>query len=81
MAVLEIILTIILALLGIAVIVIVAMQEPKQQGLGAIDGSSQTFLKRQGGRTKEEQLNRYTIIGGIAIVVLSILMVILQKIG
>jgi protein translocase SecG subunit len=79
LAVLEIILTILIALLGIALIIVIVMQESGQQGLGSIDGSAQTFMKQQGTRTRAEKLRRYTIIGGISMVVLSTAMVVIQR--
>lgn len=60
MQILRIILTVILAIDCIALTVVVLMQEGKQQGLGAIAGSSDTYWGKNKGRSVEGNLVKAT---------------------
>ena len=58
---------------GLLIIVLVALQESKQQGLsGAIAGAADTFFGKNKGRTMEAQLSKFTKIAGIAFFVLAL---------
>ncbi|MBQ7005310.1 MAG: preprotein translocase subunit SecG [Clostridia bacterium] len=58
---------------GLLIIVLVALQESKQQGLsGAISGAADTFFGKNKGRTMEAQLSKFTKIAGIAFFVLAL---------
>lgn len=60
-------------IVGIIIIVLVALQESKQQGLsGAISGAADTFFGKNKGRTMEAQLSKFTKIAGIAFFVLAL---------
>ena len=50
---------------GLLIIVLVALQESKQQGLsGAISGAADTFFGKNKGRTQEAKLSKFTKIAG-----------------
>ena len=70
--VLEIILTVLLAIDSVALIVIVLLQESKSDGLSALSGSSETFLGQNKGRSIEGTLVKITRILAILFVVLAI---------
>nr|WP_162990819.1 preprotein translocase subunit SecG [Maliibacterium massiliense] len=82
LTVIEIIATVLLALISIALIVVVMMQDSASDGIGALGGStSDTFMNRSQTKSRQQRLVMYTRIGGIALVVLSIAMVLMQKFG
>ena len=81
MAVLEIVLTIVMLLISIALVIVISMQESAQQGAGTLYGGTSDLLSKNQSRSKEQKLVLYTKILGIALVVLSVGMVLLQKIG
>lgn len=56
MAVLKIILTVIFIIIGIALTVIILMQEGKSAGLGAIAGAADTYWGKNKGRSMEGRL-------------------------
>ena len=70
--VLEIILTVLLAIDSVALIVIVLLQESKSDGLSALSGSSETFWGQNKGRSIEGTLVKITRILAILFVVLAI---------
>ncbi len=58
---------------GVLIIVLVALQESKQQGLsGAISGAADTFFGKNKGRTKEAQLSKFTKIAGAVYFILAL---------
>lgn len=73
MSVLEYILGVVLILVSIGLIVLVLLQESKQQGLsGAIAGGSDTFFSKNKGRTREAQLEKLTKILSIVFIILTL---------
>ena len=73
---------ILLVLLSLGVIVLVLMQSGKGDGLsGLAGGSAETFFARNKSKTLEAKLSRLTYIGGGAIIVLSIALVLLGKLA
>ena len=60
MAGLEIILSVIFVVLGIAISAIVLMQEGKSAGLGAISGVAESYWGKNKGRTMEGNLEKFT---------------------
>lgn len=73
MSVLEYILGAVLILVSIGLIVLVLLQESKQQGLsGAIAGGSDTFFSKNKGRTREAQLEKLTKILSIVFIILTL---------
>ena len=77
----EIALTIIMLLVSIALVVVISMQESAQQGAGTLYGGTSDLLGKSQSKSREQKLISYTRIGGIALVVLSVAMVLLQKLG
>ena len=60
MTALKIILAVLFILAGLALTVIVLMQEGKQQGLGAISGAAETYWGKNKGRSMEGILVKVT---------------------
>lgn len=73
MAVLKMILMIVFAIDCIALVILVLMQEGKQQGLGSLGGMSTetTFWSQNKGRSMEGTLQRVTKILAILFIVLA----------
>lgn len=60
-------------IVGIIIVVLVALQESKQQGLsGAIGGAADTFFGKNKGRTMEAQLSKFTKIAGTVFFILAL---------
>ncbi len=73
MAVAEYILGAVLILLSIALIVLIMLQESKQQGLsGAIAGGADTFFGKNKARTMEAKLEKLTKIFSAVFIVLTL---------
>ena len=79
MAVLRIVLTVIYVILAVAAVVL--MQEGKSQGLGsALGGMSDSYWKKNKGRTMEGALEKFTRYGAIVFMLLTIAInVLLEK--
>ena len=77
MAVLETILSVILVVLGIAISVIILMQEGKSAGLGAISGAAESYWGRNKGRSMEGTLEKFTKWGCIIFLILALVINIL----
>ena len=73
----------VMVLLAILLTAMILMQTGKDQGLSSAisGGSSDTFFGRSGGSKKEKWLFRFTLIGSVLFVVLSIVLTILIKTG
>ena len=79
MTTLELILTIIQLISGLAVTVIVLMQSGKSAGLsGAISGMADTFLSKNKAKTMDAKLARATKWIGAVFLVLTLILLILQ---
>ena len=75
MGIVKTILTIIYIVVCLSIIVLTFLQKKEQAGLsGAIAGSSssENFYEKNKGRTKEGALKKWTIIMGVAFLVLTI---------
>lgn len=73
------ILTILQVILAVAVIVLVLLQQSKSAGLsGAISGGAETFFGKNKGRTMDALLRKLTIIGGAALAVTTLLLILVQ---
>ena len=82
MTTLELILTIIQLLSGLAVTVIVLMQSGKSAGLsGAIAGGAETFLSKGKAKTLDAKLARATKWFGLVFVVLTLVLTVLMHKG
>lgn len=71
MGVLRTVLTIIFILVGIALVVLVLMQEGKSAGLGAISGAAETYWGKNKGRSMEGKLVKITTALAVAFIVLA----------
>ncbi|MBQ1871315.1 MAG: preprotein translocase subunit SecG [Lachnospiraceae bacterium] len=74
MTALKIILAILFILAGLALTVIVLMQEGKQQGLGAISGAADTYWGKNKGRSMEGILVKVTTGLVVVFLVISLLL-------
>ena len=82
MTTLELILTIIQLLSGLAVTVIVLMQSGKSAGLsGAIAGGAETFLSKGEAKTLDAKLAKATKWFGLVFVVLTLVLTVLMHKG
>lgn len=73
MQAIEIILGILILITSILVVVLVLLQEGKQQGLsGAIAGGAETFFGKSKGRTMEQKLVKITRVLAIVFFVLTL---------
>ena len=69
---LEIVLGILILLTSLLIVVLVLLQEGKQQGLsGAIAGGAETFFGKSKGRTMEQKLVKITRVFAIVFFVLT----------
>lgn len=67
----EIVCGVLLILICVGIIMLVSMQEPKGDGLSAMNGaSSDSYLGKNSGRTFDAMLKRFTKIAAIAFCVL-----------
>lgn len=74
MSVIRTILTIVLIIVSVILTVIVLMQEGKQDGLGAITGTSETYWGKNKGRSMEGRLVKATAFLVAVLFVLCILL-------
>ena len=73
MQVLEIIIGSLMALLAIAIIILVLLQQSRRAGVnGAISGAADTFFSKNKSRTNDAKLKRLTTICAIVFMVLAI---------
>ncbi|MBR5620301.1 MAG: preprotein translocase subunit SecG [Clostridia bacterium] len=73
MQALEIILGILILLTSLLIVVLVLLQEGKQQGLsGAIAGGAETFFGKSKGRTMEQKLVKITRVFAVVFFVLTL---------
>lgn len=74
MVILRTILTIIYVIDCIALLVVVLMQEGKQQGLGAIAGIADTYWGKNKGRSAEGTLVKMTKLMAVLFIILSVVL-------
>ncbi len=67
------VLTVILAILALALCIIILMQSKRSAGLGAINGSSNgdTYWSKNKGHSVEGALEKYTKIGGALFMIIA----------
>ena len=71
MDILKTVLMVVFILISIAITVVILMQEGKQAGLGAISGSSDTYWRKNKGRSLEGLLVKLTRVAVILFVLLA----------
>ena len=83
MSVIQIILTVIYVLLGVAISIVVLMQEGKSNGLGsAIGGMAYSYWSKNKGRSMEGALEHFTRYGAIVFMVITLILnVLLERMG
>ena len=74
MSPLRTVLYVILIILSVIVTIVVLMQEGKQQGLGALSGSSETYWGKNKGRSMEGKLVKITTILTALLIILAIVL-------
>ena len=79
MAVAEIILSVIYAILGVAISAVILMQEGKSQGLGALGGIADSYWGKNKGRSMEGALEKFTKYGAMAFMLITIAMNVILK--
>lgn len=78
MSVIQIILTVIYVLLGVAISIVVLMQEGKSNGLGAVAGMADTYWGKNKGRSMEGALEKFTKFAAVAFMLLAIVLNVLN---
>ena len=82
MAVVKVLLSIIYVVLGIAISVVILMQEGKSNGLGsAIGGMADSYWSKNKGRSMEGALEHFTRYGAIVFMITLILNILLKVQG
>ena len=74
MAVVKVLLSIIYVVLGIAISVVILMQEGKSQGLGALGGIADSYWGKNKGRSMEGTLEKFTKFAAIAVLLLALVL-------
>ncbi len=78
MSVVKIVVTVIFAIICLALIVIVLLQEGKSAGLtGAISGAAETYWGKNKGRSMEGKLEKGTTVLAVLFIILSIVLLII----
>lgn len=83
MAVVKVLLSIIYVVLGIAISVVILMQEGKSNGLGSAIGgiSTDSYWSKNRGRSMEGALEHFTRYGAIVFMIITIILNILLRIA
>ena len=71
MSVIQVILSIIYVILGVAISIVILMQEGKSQGLGALGGIADSYWGKNKGRSMEGMLVKLTRIFVILFIVIA----------
>ena len=83
MSVIRVILTVIYILLGVAISIVILMQEGKSNGLGsAIGGMGDSYWSKNKGRSMEGALEHFTRYGAIIFMLITLILnVLLERMG
>ena len=83
MSVIRVILTVIYILLGVAISIVILMQEGKSNGLGsAIGGMADSYWIKTKGRSMEGALEHFTRYGAIIFMLITLILnVLLERMG
>ena len=74
-----VVISVIYCILGVALAVLVLMQEGKSQGLGAIGGMADSYWGKIKGRSMSGNLEKFTKCGSMLFLVLTLVLNILMK--
>ena len=82
MSVIQVILSIIYVILGVAISIVILMQEGKSNGLGSAIGgiSTDSYWSKNRGRSMEGALEHFTRYGAIVFMIITIILIILLRI-
>lgn len=69
---LKIILGVVYLIICVVLVILVLLQDGKQQGIGAITGGTDTFFGKGKTKTKEGMLNRLTVVLSVFFAVIAI---------
>ena len=72
MTALKIILGVVYLIICVVLVILVLLQDGKQQGIGAITGGTDTFFGKGKTKTKEGMLNRLTVVLSVFFAVIAI---------
>ena len=83
MSVIQVILSIIYVILGVAISIVIRMQEGKSNGLGSAIGgiSTDSYWSKNRGRSMEGALEHFTRYGAIVFMIITIILNILLRIA
>ena len=83
MSVIQVILSIIYVILGVAISIVILMQEGKSNGLGSAIGgiSTDSYWRKNRGRSMEGALEHFTRYGAIVFMIITIILNILLRIA
>ena len=83
MSVIRVILTVIYILVGVAISIVILMQEGKSNGLGsAIGGMADSYWSKNKGRSMEGALEHFTRYGAIIFMLITLILnVLLERMG
>ena len=83
MSVIRVIMTVIYILLGVAISIVILMQEGKSNGLGsAIGGMADSYWSKNKGRSMEGALEHFTRYGAIIFMLITLILnVLLERMG
>ena len=83
MSVIQVILSIIYVILGVAISIVILMQEGKSNGLGSAIGgiSTASYWSKNRGRSMEGALEHFTRYGAIVFMIITIILNILLRIA
>ena len=83
MSVIQVILSIIYVILGVAISIVILMQEGKSNGLGSAIGgiSTDSYWTKNRGRSMEGALEHFTRYGAIVFMIITIILNILLRIA
>ncbi len=73
---LKITLGIVYLLICVALVVVTLLQDPKQEGVSALSGQTDSFLNKNKGGTKEAFFSKLTILLGVLFAVVAIVLTI-----
>lgn len=73
------IMIVIMILCALFIICVVLFQPSNSSGVGALGGTTETFLSKNKGKTNESKLRKMTIVSGIVLCVLAVAFCILSR--
>ncbi len=76
--IIKIILLVVMILCAVFIICVVLFQPSNSSGVSALGGTTETFLSKNKGKTKESKLKKLTVISAIIFCVFAIIFAILQ---